>query len=77
MSFRPFMGQGENLKKNRWFPSGLRPGMEIVAVNGRSDDWDSREFIAWFRLNHHPGDEVTIKTRDGKEFKRVLEKHAD
>ena len=74
MSFRPFMGQGAKQKNNKWYPSGLRPGMEIVEVNGRDDDWDSREFIAWFRLNHKPGDEVKIKTRAGKTFTRVLEK---
>lgn len=73
MSFRPFMGQGDKQKNNQWYPSGLRPNMEIVAVNGRSDDWDSREFIAWFRLNHQPGDRVTVTTRDGKKFSRVLE----
>ena len=73
MSFRPFMGRGDKQKKNKWYPSGLRPNMVIVEVDGRRDDWDSRQFIAWFRLNHKSGDKVTLKTSDGREFSRVLE----
>lgn len=72
MSLRPFMGSGENQKDNAWFPTGLRPDMEIVEVNGRRDDWDSRQFLAWFRLNHNPGDTVNVVTRDGKKFAHVL-----
>ena len=74
MSFKPFMGPGPKQKANAWYPSGLRPNMEIVEVNGKSDDWDSRQFLAWFRLNHEVGDEVRIKVKGGKVFSKVLEK---
>jgi hypothetical protein len=46
--------------------------MEIVEVNGRSDDWDSRQFLAWFRLNHKVGDRVNIKVRGGQVYSRIL-----
>ncbi len=72
MSFRPFMGNAKNRKNNKWYSTGLRPNMEIVEFNGRRDDWDSRQFIAWFRLNHKAGDTITIKTRDGREFSRKI-----
>ncbi|MFT5471230.1 MAG: serine protease Do [Verrucomicrobiales bacterium] len=68
MSFKPFMGSGNKQQQSAWWPSGLRPGMEIIEVNGRNDDWDSREFIAWFRMNHKEGDNVSIKVRGGKKF---------
>jgi serine protease Do len=74
MSFRAFMGNNEKRPNNPWFPTGLRPHMEIVEVNGESSDWNSREFIAWFRLNHKAGDLVKIKTRDGKVFSREIPK---
>lgn len=72
MSLSPFMGQGEKQRANPWYPTGLRPHMEIVEINGRSDDWDSRQFLAWFRLKHRPGDEVTVKVRDGRTFRRTI-----
>jgi hypothetical protein len=75
MSLRPFMG-GKKQTENKWYPTGLRGNMEIVEVNGRNDDWDSRQFIAWFRLNHKAGDKVTVRTRDGREFSRVIEESA-
>jgi hypothetical protein len=67
------MGPGGKEKENPWHPAGLRPDMEIVEVNGRRDDWDSRQFLAWFRLNHKAGDTVTLKTRDGETITRKLE----
>ena len=72
MSFKAFMGSKEKRQNNPWYPTGLRPNMEIVEVNGESSDWNSRQLIAWFRLNHRAGDRVTIKTRDGQVFSRVL-----
>lgn len=74
LSLKPFMGPGNKQQENKWWPSGLRPNMEIIEVNGRDDDWDSRQFIAWFRLNHKTGDEVSIKVRGGQEFSRKLDK---
>jgi hypothetical protein len=52
--------------------TGLRPNMEIVAIDGMKDDLPTRKLIAWFRLNHEPGDEVTYTVRGGKEFHFVL-----
>lgn len=66
MSFKPFLGK--NAEQNSVWKAGVRPNMEIIEVNGRSDDWDSRELLGWFRLNHKVGDEVTLKVRqNGKE----------
>ena len=45
--------------------------MEIIAINERSDDWDSRELLAWFRLNHKVGDDVTFKVKQGNEVKEI------
>lgn len=75
LSLKPFMGPGGEQQENPWWNTGLRPGMEIVEVDGRSDDWDSRQFLTWFRLNHQVGDEVTITVKGGQTFKRVLEEH--
>lgn len=72
MSFRPYMGPNEKRKSNLWYSTGLRPHMEIVSVNGQSSDWDSRQFLAWFRLNHKVGDIVNIKTRSGQVFSRDI-----
>ncbi len=72
MSLKPFMGSREKREQNPWFSTGLRPHMEIVSVNGQSSDWDSRQFLAWFRLNHKLGDEVRIKVRGGRTFSRKL-----
>lgn len=59
MSFKPYFGK----RRNAPWKAGIRPDMEIIAVNGRSDDWDSRELLAWFRLNHKVGDDVTLKVK--------------
>ena len=72
MSLKAFIGP-KRQKESEWFKAGLRGNMEIVEVNGRSDDWDSRQFLAWFRLNHKAGDTVTVKIRGGREFSIVLE----
>ena len=57
MSFRPYKGYGGD----PWRKVGLRPHMEIVEVNGRSDDWNSRQLLAWFKLNFGKGDLITLK----------------
>ena len=74
LSLRPYMGSGDKRQNNPWYPSGLRPGMEIVEVNGQSSDWNSRQFLTWFRLNHKAGDLVNIRIRDGRVFSRRLPK---
>ena len=72
MSLKPFMGSREKRSRNPWYSTGLRPNMEIVEVNGQRSDWNSRQFLAWFRLNHRVGDMVTIKTRGGRVFRRII-----
>ncbi|MFT5126824.1 MAG: serine protease Do [Rhodothermales bacterium] len=72
LSVRPYMGRGNKAKENPWWPEGLRPNMEVVAINGRRDDWNSRELLTWFKLNHKKGDRVTIEVKGGKTFSRRL-----
>ena len=72
MSLKPYMGSGAKRLENSWYSTGLRPNMEIVAVNGQRSDWNSRQFLAWFRLNHKEGDIVKIEIRGGKEFTRTI-----
>lgn len=74
LSLRPYMGSKDKRPNNPWYASGLRPNMEIVEVNGESSDWNSRQFLTWFRLNHKVGDLVSIKVRDGRVFNRRLAK---
>ncbi len=77
MSFRPFMGNPQKRTENLWWNLGLRPNMEIVRINGRTDDWNSRQLIAWFRQNHKPGDKVTLTVKSGngtKEITRTIPK---
>ncbi|MGY8641141.1 MAG: hypothetical protein ACKVJU_08620 [Verrucomicrobiales bacterium] len=45
------------------YSTGLRPNMEIVAINGMRDDKDIRKLITWFRFNHKVGDKVTYTVR--------------
>lgn len=70
LSIRPFMGP--NARQKPVYQSGLRPGMEIVAINDMTDDLGTRELITWFRLNHKAGDVVTYKIRDGRTFDFTL-----
>lgn len=72
MSLRPFMGPSNKVKQNPWYQAGLRPGMEIVSVNGKADDWNSREVLTWFKLNHQAGDDVVIRVKGGQEFSATL-----
>ncbi len=73
LSIKPWMGQPPTQKPI--YQTGLRPNMEIIAINGMSEDMDIRKLITWFRLNHKAGDEVTYTVKGGKEFKFVL--HAE
>tara|TARA_B100001123_G_scaffold187765_1_gene214686 strand:- start:711 stop:1169 length:459 start_codon:yes stop_codon:yes gene_type:complete len=67
-----FTGMGPNPADRPVYATGLRPNMEIVAINGMDSDMETRKLIAWFRLNHKPGETVTYKIRGGKEFTYVL-----
>ena len=78
----PQAGKGKGLSIKPWmgpkpaerpvYKTGLRPNMEIVAINGMGDDLPGRELITWFRLNHKPGDEVAYTVRGGKVYRFVL-----
>ena len=70
LSIKPWMGRPPNQRPI--YQTGLRPNMEIVAINDMEEDMEVRKLIAWFRLNHQPGDEVTYTVRGGKQFKFVL-----
>ncbi len=73
LSLKPWMGKTP--KNKAIYRTGLRPNMEIVAINGMRDDLETRKLIAWFRLNHKPGDRVTYtaKTKQGEtDFEFVL-----
>lgn len=88
MGFFPLKGQlagkGQGLSIKPWmgpkpadrpvYKTGLRPHMEIISINGMNKDTETRKLIAWFRLNHKPGQTVTYTIRGGKEFKYVLPK---
>ena len=71
LSIKPWMGQPPSSKPI--YKTGLRPNMEIVAINGMSEDMDIRKLITLFRLNHKAGDEITYTVKDGKEFKFMLQ----
>lgn len=78
----PQAGKGKGLSIKPWmgpkpsdrpvFATGLRPHMEIIAIDGMDEDLETRELISWFRLNHKPGDRVTYTVRGGKKFRFVL-----
>jgi serine protease Do len=66
LSIKPWMGNQP--QQRPVYQSGLRPNMEIVAIDGMDQDLETRKLISWFRLNHKPGDTVVYKARDGKEY---------
>jgi len=70
LSIKPWMGPKANTRPV--FETGLRPNMEIISINDMNKDMATRELVAWFRLNHKPGDVVTYKVRGGKQFRFVL-----
>ena len=70
LSIRPWMGPKPNSRPV--FQTGLRPNMEIIAIDDMDEALDVRELITWFRLNHKPGDEVVYKVRGGKQFRYTL-----
>ena len=64
MAVKPFFGKN----RDDW-PSqaaGLGEGDVIVAVGGKSPDLFGREFMAWFRLAHEPGDAIRLTVRDAR-----------
>ena len=45
--------------------AGLLESHTIVAVNGKSPNFAGRAFMAWFRLQFDPGDDVRLSVREG------------
>lgn len=70
LSIKPWMGP--NPGERPVFSTGLRPNMEIVAIDDMDDDLATRELITWFRLKYQPGDEVRYRTRDGQTYRFKL-----
>lgn len=70
LSIKPWMGPKPNQRPV--FTTGLRPGMEIIAIDDMNKDMATRELIAWFRLNHKPGQQITFTVRGGRKFHFVL-----
>jgi len=70
LSIKPWMGRPPTGRPI--YQTGLRPNMEIIAINEMSEDMEIRKLIAWFRLNHQPGDEVTYTVRGGQKFRYTL-----
>lgn len=78
----PRAGQGKGLSIKPWmgprpaerpvYRTGLRPNMEIIAINEMNKDLEIRKLITWFRFNHKAGDEITYTVKGGKQFKYVL-----
>ena len=72
LSLRPFMGK--NAGNNPWWNAGLRPQHEIIAFDGRNEDWNSREFLTWFRSRYEEGDTVTLTIRHQGSEQRITGK---
>lgn len=70
LSIRPWMGP--KASERPVYKTGLRPGMEIIAINDMDKELTTRELITWFRLNHVPGEEVVYTVRGGKKYRYRL-----
>jgi hypothetical protein len=78
----PNAGKGKGLSVKPWmgrppsdrpvYETGLRPNMEIIAINDMNEDMEIRKLIAWFRFNHQPGEEVTYTVKGGKKYRYTL-----
>lgn len=72
LSIKPFMGPKPKVKQNPWYAQGLRPHMEIISINGNTEDLNNRQLLTWFKINHKKGDTVTLKIKGGKEMQLRL-----
>lgn len=70
MAIKPFFGG--DAKTWPAHGAGLRDDDVIVAVNGQSPDLAQRDFMAWFRLRHEPGDEIVLSVRDPRGREREV-----
>ena len=50
LSIKPWMGKSPSDRPI--YQTGLRPEMEIVAIDGMSEDMEIRQLIAWFRFHY-------------------------
>jgi S1-C subfamily serine protease len=52
--------------------AGLKNDDIVVAVNGQPVAAEGRAFLVWFRMNHNPGDEVTLNVANAAGKEREL-----
>jgi hypothetical protein len=57
--------------------AGLQKTDTIIAVDGQSPPLAGRAFLTWFRMNHEPGDEVTLTLRDAAGQTRDIKYRAE
>ena len=62
MALRPWFGRKGG---GPAWEAGLRGADIVIAVDGESPDVVGRDFMAWFRMRHEPGDRVTLTARRG------------
>ena len=70
LSIKPWMGRPPTQRPI--YKTGLRPNMEIIAINGMAEDMETRKLLTWFKLNHKPGETVTYTVKGGKTFEYRL-----
>jgi serine protease Do len=69
MAIRPFIGA--KMRKAAAFKAGLRTDQTIIAVNGESPPLEGRAFLVWFRMQHEPGDSVTLTVLDKGQKRQI------
>ena len=75
LSIKPWMGRPPTDRPI--YQTGLRPNMEIVAINGMNEDMETRKLITWFRLNHEAGDEVTYTVKAARSIDLCFPKSSE
>jgi S1-C subfamily serine protease len=60
---------GPNMRGNAR-EAGLKNDDIVVAVNNKPIPAEGRAFLVWFRMNHEPGDQVTVTVADAAGKKR-------
>ncbi len=69
MAVRPWFGKKPG---GPAWQAGLCASDIITAVNGKSPNVAGRGFMVWFRLNHEPGDTVTLTVSAGNDEARTI-----
>ena len=70
LSIKPWMGRPP--QDRPIYQTGLRPDMEIIAIDDMADDLPTRQLITWFRFKYRPGEKVTYTVRGGETFSYLL-----